>query len=73
MNYYYCSSCNKRTELKNKKTHLKSKLHEKTEGTVINNYAIMNPELCEINDILINNVNKYDKRFELYKIVVNGN
>ena len=33
-----------------------------TEGTVINKYAIKNPELCEINNILINKVNKYDKR-----------
>ena len=29
----------------------------------------MNPELCEINNILINNVNNYDEKFELFKIV----
>ena len=69
MNYYYCSSYNKRIELKYKKTHLKSELQTNTGGTVINKYAIMNPELCEINNILINNVNKYHKKFELYKIV----
>ena len=40
-----------------------------TEGTVINKYTFMNPELCEINNILKNNVNNYDRRFVLYKIV----
>ena len=48
---------------------MKSELHIKTKGTVINNYTIMNPELCEINNILINIVNNYDKKFVLYKIV----
>ena len=69
MEYYCCSSCNKRYELKYKKARLKLELHMKTEGTVLNKYAIMKPELCEINNLLKNNVNIYDKRFELYKIV----
>ena len=68
-NYYYCSSCNKRIELKYKKTHLKSDLHMNTVGTVISKYAIMNPELCEINHKLINTVETYDKWFELFKIL----
>ena len=51
MNFYYCSSYNERIELKNKKTHLKSKLQTNTGRTVIIKYAIMNPELCEINNI----------------------
>ena len=69
MKYYWCSSCNRRIELNYKKTHLKSELQMNTEGTVINKYAIMNPELCQINNKIINNVNNYDKRFEFYKIV----
>ena len=40
-----------------------------TEGTVINKYTTKNLELCEINNILINNVNLYDKRFVLYENV----
>ena len=40
-----------------------------TERTVINKYAIMNPELCEINNKLINTVNNFDEWFELCKIV----
>ena len=40
-----------------------------TDGTVINKYTILNPKLCEINNISINNVTNYDKRFEVYKIV----
>ena len=39
------------------------------EGTVINKYTIMNFKLCEINNILINNVNNYDKSLEIYKVV----
>ena len=51
MIYYYCSSGIKRVELKNEKSLSKSELHMNNEGTVINNYNIMNPELCQINDI----------------------
>ena len=40
-----------------------------TEGTVYKIYAIMNPKLFEINNIFRSNVNNYDKKFELYKIV----
>ena len=39
------------------------------EGTVINKYTIMNPKLCEINDILKNHVNNYNRRLVFYKIV----
>ena len=69
MNCYHCSSCDERSELKHKKSHLKSELHMNTDGTVINKYTIINPEPCELNKILKNNVNKYDKRFEIYKII----
>ena len=68
MSYYYCSSCDKRVELNHKRSHSKSELHMRTGGTVINKYTIMNPELCEINNIFINNVSNYNKRFEVYKI-----
>ena len=69
MNYYYCSSSDKRIEVSCKKSHLKSELLMKTEGTVINKYTIINPELCEINNILINNVNNYDEMFRKYKLL----
>ena len=69
MNYYNCSSCNKRIELKFKESILKSELHMNNEGTVINKYALMNPELCQINDIIINNVNNYNWWFEYYETV----
>ena len=48
---------------------MESKLHTNAEGTVVNKYTIMNPEVCEKNNILKNNVSFYDKRFELYKDV----
>ena len=69
MNYYYCSSCNKRIQLKYKKSHLKPELHMNIEGTVINKYTIINPELCQINNIMISDVNNYNRRFEYYEIV----
>ena len=69
MNYYFCSSCDKRIELKYKQSHLKSELQMKTEGTVFNKYTIINSELCEINNIIKNNIHIYDKRFEFYKII----
>ena len=68
MKIYYCSSCNKSIELYYKETHLKSELHMNTEKTVINKYAILNPERCEKNNNLMNNVDDYDKKFELHKI-----
>ena len=69
MNFYYCSSCNKRIELKYKKSHLKSELHLNNEKTVINNYTTMNQDLCQINNILKNNVNNYNKGFKFFEIV----
>ena len=57
MSYYYCSSCDKRNELRFKKSHLKSVLHMNTGETVINKYTIKNPELCEMNNISKNIVN----------------
>ena len=44
-----------------------------TQGTVTNKYTIMNPKLCEINNIIFNNVSNYDKRFVIYKIERNWN
>ena len=41
-------------------------------NNVINKYTNMNPELYQINDIIINNVNSYKRRFELYKNVCKG-
>ena len=69
MNYYYCSSCNKRIELKTKKSHSKSQLYLENEGTVVNKYTIKNPELCQMNGIIIKNVILYNRRFEYYEIV----
>ena len=74
MKNYYCSSCSKRIELKYKKNHLKSELYLNTQGTVINKYTIINQELCEINDILKNNVIIYlIKGLNFIKSYVNGN
>ena len=52
--------------MKSKKIRLKSNLHMIIEGTVSNKDANMYPELSEINNIIINNVNNFDKRFEHY-------
>ena len=69
MNFYYCSSCKKSFDLKYKKSNLKSELHMNNEGTVINKNTIMNPELCQINDMIIFMVNNYKRRFRYYEIV----
>ena len=69
MNYYYCISCNKKIELKYKKSHLKSGIHINNDRTVIFKYTIMNPDLYEINSIIKNNVNNYNRRFEYNQIV----
>ena len=67
MKYYHCSWCDKRIELKFKKSHIKLELHMNTEWTVINKYTTLNPELCGMNNKLKNNVSNYVKRFVLYK------
>ena len=41
------------------------------EKTVISKYTILHPELCQTNDISINNVKKYKRRFEYYEFVCN--
>ena len=71
MKNYYCSSCKKKIDWKYKKSHLKSELHMNNEGTVINKYSITSSELCQINDIIKNNVYIYNRRFEIYEIVCN--
>ena len=55
--------------MKYKKSQIKSELHMNNEKTVINQYTIMNPEFCETNDIIINNMNNYKRRFEYYDFV----
>ena len=69
MNYFYCDSCRKRTGIKNKKSHFNLELHMINEKAVINKYTIMNPELCQINDILKAHVTTYNRRFENYTVV----
>ena len=66
MNYYYCSSCDEKVKFDYKKSHF-IKSHMNKEGTEINNYTIMQPKLCEINNILINHVINYNIRFVFYK------
>ena len=39
---------------------------------MIKKYAIINPELGQINDILKNNVNNHNRRFNYYEIVCKG-
>ena len=41
----------------------------RNEGLVINKHTIMSPELCQLNDIVKNNVNNYNRRFEYYEII----
>ena len=39
------------------------------EKEVNNNYTIMNPELCQINDIIKAHVTTYSRKFEYYTVV----
>ena len=55
-------------ELKNSKPHLKSQEHMNNQGLVINNYIIIEPELCEINSIAKNNKISYDRKFCRYEM-----
>ena len=68
MNYYYCIPCNKRIELKFNGSHLKSQEHMNNEGRVVNNYTFVKPQFCEINSIIKNNVNNYNRRFRYYEM-----
>ena len=73
MGYYYCELCNKSIALKHKCSHYKSKLHRDIDKSIINKYNIMNPELKEINDIIKDYVNDYNRKFEYYTVVCNWN
>ena len=66
MIYYYCFLCNKQIELKYRKSHFESELHMNNEKTVINKYTNLNPELCQINNVIKNNVKSYNRRFKYY-------
>ena len=61
--------CSKVIEIKYEKIHFESELHINNEKTVINKYTIMNPELCQFNNIIKDNVNKFNRRFKYYEIL----
>ena len=63
MNYYFCIPCNRRIELKYNRSHLESQEHMNNEGRVINTYTFVKPELCELNSLIKNDVNNYNRRF----------
>ena len=71
MNYFYCDFCNKQILLKYKKSHLKSDLLVDDERAIINKYSITNPKLCQINDIVKEHVDDYNRKFEHYTVVCN--
>ena len=68
MNYYCFIPSKKRIELKYNRTHLYSEEHMNNEGRLINIYTIMKPELFELNNIIKNNVNICNRKFQYYEM-----
>ena len=70
---FSCELCNKSIELKYKKRHLKSELHIDNEKAIVNKYSFKTLELSQINNIVKDYVNDYNRKFDYYTVVCNWN
>ena len=59
---YYCKLCDKKTDLKSKHEHFKSKNHKYLEEIFIMRYFVENPDITQINELLKKFVNIYIKK-----------
>ena len=73
MSDYYCDICDKTSELRYKKKHLKTRLHKSLSYSIINRYCVKNPEFLQIENMLTKYVRDYCKNFEFFLLSVNGN
>ena len=68
MGDYFCNGCDKRIILKSTKKNIKTKSHASFSMSIINKYCVKNPQPFEIEEILKQLVNDYNKKFEMYHI-----
>ena len=68
MSNYYCRICDKSIKFSSKNKHLKSNYHKSLSDRIICKYTVKNPNFLQIEDILKNFVDDYNKKFEFYII-----
>ena len=66
--YFHCDICDKSIKIRSKKRHLNSQYHKSLIKSIICKHTIENPNFFEIENLLHNFVDKYNKDFELYII-----
>ena len=67
-NYFYCEWCDKSVNIKSKKKHLNSRYHKSLTNKIIHRINIKNPTFLQIQNILQEHVDDYNKKFEFYLI-----
>ena len=67
-NYFYCDLCDKSVNIKSKKKHINSQSHRSLTNKIIHKINIKNPKFLQIQNILHEHVDDYNKKFEFYLI-----
>ena len=67
-NYFHCELCDKSVNIKSKKKHINSQSHRSLTNKIIHTINIKNPNFLQIQNILQNHVDDYNKKFTLYSI-----
>ena len=67
-NYFHCELCDKSVNIKSKKKHINSQSHRSFTNKIIHKSNIKNPNFLQIENILQEHVDDYNKKFEFYLI-----
>ena len=67
-NYFHCDLCDISVNIKSKNRHLNSQSHRSLTNKIIHKSNIKNPNFLQIENILQEHVDDYNKKFEFYLI-----
>ena len=67
-NHFHCELCDISVNIKSKKRHINCRAHRSLTNKIIYKSNIKNPNLLQIENILQERVDDYNKKFEFYLI-----
>ena len=67
-NYFHCELCDKTIKIRSKKKHLNSQYHKSLTESIICKYTVEKPSFFQIEELLQNFVDEYNKKFEFFLI-----
>ena len=66
---FHCDLCDRSIKIRSKKKHLNSQYHESLTKSINSKYTIKNPSFLNIEEMLTNFGDDYNKKFEFYLIL----